>query len=60
MHLGNYEKLVAQLEEHRAFFQDTDTKLQAFVKPVMVRYGFTEAWLERAVREYSQHIRHDL
>jgi len=50
MHLGNYEKLVAQLEEHRAFFQDTDTKLQAFVKPVMVRYGFTEAcWNVRYV-----------
>ena len=60
VYLGEYEKRLAQLEEHRAFFQDTDTKLQEFVKPVMVRYGVTEAWLEQAVRGYSQHIQHGL
>lgn len=56
VHLGKYEQLLAQLEEHRAFFQDTDTKLQQFVKPVMLRYGFTEAWLEQAVRGYLKYV----
>ncbi|MGB3746574.1 MAG: hypothetical protein WA961_00110 [Rhodanobacter sp.] len=60
LHRGKYEMLLAQLEEHRAFFQNTDSKLQEFVKPVMLRYGFTEAWLERAVQEYSRHVRHGL
>lgn len=56
VHRGKYDKLLAQLEEHRAFFQDTDAKLEEFVKPVMLRYGFTEAWLEQAVQGYSQYL----
>ena len=60
VHLSNYEKLLLQLEEHRAFFQNTDTKLQAFVEPVMVRYGFTNTLLDQIVNEYAMHIQRDL
>jgi len=57
VHLGNYEKLLEQLEQNRSFFQNTDTKLQEFVTPVMLRYGFTKEMLSQAMREYSEHLR---
>jgi hypothetical protein len=58
VHLGRYDKLLLQLEEHRSFFQNTDAKLQEFVTPVMLRYGFTEDTLARAMQEYSEHLGH--
>lgn len=58
VHLGRYDKLLLQLEEHRSFFQNTDAKLQEFVTPVMLRYGFTGDTLARAMQEYSEHLGH--
>lgn len=60
IHLGRYQKLLAQLEEQRSFFDATDTKLDEFIKPVMLKYGFTEARLEQAMQEYSRSARHGL
>ncbi|MCC4608556.1 hypothetical protein [Xanthomonas campestris] len=56
VHLGRYDKLLLELEEHRSFFQNTDAKLQEFVTPVMLRYGFTEKILSRAMQAYSEHL----
>ncbi|WP_155956135.1 hypothetical protein [Pseudomonas sp. RL] len=59
IYLKNYQKRIDELEGHRAFFQATDELLEAFVWPVMQSYGYTEATMERAMKEYGKYLEHD-
>lgn len=54
---GEHDELIEELENDRAFFEATDKALEAFVMPVMVKYGFTEERLERELAKYKEHVR---
>lgn len=56
VHLDQYTKLIEELEGHRAFFELTDKALEEFIEPVMKRYGFTDERMEKALREYKEHL----
>lgn len=56
VHLEEFEKLLAELEGHRAFFEATDKALDAFVQPVMKRHGIDEEWMEKALHDYKEQL----
>lgn len=58
--LGRYQLHFDALEDHRAFFHATDRKLDAFVAPVMERYGLTKERLSQVMQEYEAQLRNGL